>query len=168
MWHALVGVDADPALIEGANLPDRETESADRLGAVLGVLVEPELVGNASEQTERAQDLDLGLHCWDIQRKTTDHVGRVRDPRLAGVEHHQCRRTVFRRELRQKQDGHSTDQRRHPSKVPLPPAEQTQECAHIVVAGAPRWPLWPLVTGVLDPAECHGISCDRVGLRSVV
>src|ERR1700730_12967430 len=95
-------INADPALIERANFPHGEAESADRLGAVLGVLVEPELVGNETQQTDRAQDLDLSLHCWDIQRKTTYHVGRVREPCVAGVEQDESRRTVFRRKLRQK------------------------------------------------------------------
>jgi hypothetical protein len=109
-WHPpLVGIKADPALVDRANLLHSETESADRLGAVLGVLVEPELVDNATQQTDRAQDLDLGLHRRDIHCKTTNHVGRIRDPGLAGVEHDESCRTVFRRELRQNQAGQDTD-----------------------------------------------------------
>ena len=158
----LVGIDADPARIDRANLPHGETESGGRLGAVLGVLVEPELVGNATQQTDRAQDLDLGLHCRDIQRKTTDHVGGVRDLCLAGVEQDESRRAVFRRELRQNQPGQGTDQRRHPRKVPLPPVEQAKERARIVVAGGPRWALQPVVSGGLDPVGCHGHVHSRV------
>jgi hypothetical protein len=112
-------------------LSDRQRERAGRNGAVFAVQIQPELVDHPAEQAGRAQHLDLGLHGGDIDGEAAQHVRRVGDPRLAGVEHDQGGGAVLRCQLHQDQDCQSADERRHPDEMPLAPIEEAQDLPRV-------------------------------------